>query len=277
MKMNIYHKILEQNRQNVPFAIATIVKTEGSVPGKVGFKILVDHSGKTTGTVGGGALEKQVIQECLSRLKSGNSGLQEYKLQDKISANDKGPVPIIPMMCNGKVWIYYEINSKLTEIYIFGGGHIGQVLCYYLSKLNYKIILIDNRREFTDKEKNPFAHELIHADYINYVEEFTPSKDAFVVIVTHGHNFDLEILQTIYQRKLNLRYIGVIASRSKSGKLKKKLREKFGPKADFTKLYTPIGIDIGGDTESQIALSIAAEIQAIAFQKTVPHLRDKNI
>ena len=51
--MNIYEKILELKRRNVPYTIATVVKTEGSVPGKVGFKILVDHSGKSTGTVGG--------------------------------------------------------------------------------------------------------------------------------------------------------------------------------------------------------------------------------
>lgn len=273
--MAIHQKIIELNQQNIPFALATVVKTEGSVPGKIGFKILVEASGNTTGTVGGGEIEKQVISESLEKLKSGQSGLQEYQLREKDTYSGKSSVPVIPMMCHGKVWIYYEISQKLSEIYIFGGGHVGQALCRLLANLNYRIILIDNRTEFANKEKNPFANEIVCDDYIKFGQKFQPSSDAFIVIMTHGHNYDYEILKILYQRQLKLRYIGVIASKTKSMELRKKLKKHVGDKLNLKNLYSPIGIDIGGTTESQIALSIAAEIQAITFQKLVSHLRDK--
>jgi xanthine dehydrogenase accessory factor len=91
--------------------------------------------------------------------------------------------------------------------------------------------------------------------------------------MTQGHGFDYEILEQIYRRKLTCRYIGIIASSSKAAKLLSRLQDKFGNKVDLSNIYTPIGLDIGGNTESEIALSIAAEIQAINFGKNVPHLR----
>jgi xanthine dehydrogenase accessory factor len=273
--MAIYQKIIELNQTNVPFALATVVKTQGTVPGKTGFKILVETSGKTTGTVGGGEIEKRVINESLEKLTSGQSGLQEYLLREKATHSAKSSVPVIPMMCHGRVWIYYEISQKLAEIYIFGGGHVGQALCRFLAHLNYRIILIDNRKEFANKERNPFTNEIVCDDFIKFTQKFQPSSDAFIVIMTHEHNYDYEILKILYQRQLELRYIGVIASKTKSIELRKKLKKHLGEKLNLKNLYSPIGIDIGGSTESQIALSVAAEIQAITFQKFVSHLRDK--
>ncbi|HFE64381.1 MAG TPA: XdhC family protein, partial [Caldithrix sp.] len=65
--MSIIRLMSEMENKNQPFVLATVVKTSGSVPGKVGFKILVDAAGKSTGTVGGGELEQRVTTECLAR------------------------------------------------------------------------------------------------------------------------------------------------------------------------------------------------------------------
>lgn len=274
--MNLFDKISVLKKENQGFVIATVIKTEGSVPGKVGFKILVDGSGLTFGTVGGGAIENRVIEECKNRLNGGESGIDEYILQEKTSQKKSTETTkIIPMLCNGKVWIYYEIHQSLLEVYIFGGGHVGQALSYFLAKLNFKTILIDNRKEFTSKEKNPFANQLIASDYIKFAQEFTPPEHAFVVIMTHGHGHDYDILRVLYQRKLSLKYIGIIASKSKAKELIKKLKEDFGSDLDISNLHTPIGLDIGGNTESEIALSIAAEIQSIQFNKNFPHIKPK--
>jgi xanthine dehydrogenase accessory factor len=273
--MKIIEKIIELKETNQPYAVATVVKTEGSVPGKVGFKILVELQGTTTGTVGGGNIEKEVISECLRRLKNGESGLEEYILQEENVVKDKiNDAKIISMMCNGKVWIYYDVASSQIPIYIFGGGHVGQALSGLLNKLGYRIILIDNRKEFANKEKNPYAHELYSKEYTEYASEFSPNNKTFIIIMTQGHSYDYDILKIIYKRKLSLRYVGVIASKSKSAGLIKKLKQDFGDNIDLSNLYTPIGLKIGGGTEKEIALSIASEIQAIRYGKEVPHMRN---
>lgn len=272
--MNLYERIAELNLSNHPFVLATIVKSGGSVPGKVGFKILVEKDGTATGTVGGGALEQRVITECLERMGTGASGIQEYILREKPAPTPDSDGPeVISMMCNGKVWVYYEVTANLPEVYIFGGGHVGQALCYFLHRLNYRIILIDNREEFATEAKNPYPHQRILDDYVNFAQNFKPAKNAFIVIMTQGHGFDYKILKVLYRRQLSLKYIGVIASRSKSTSLVNKLKQDFGENVNLSLLHSPVGLAIGGNTKNEIALSIAAEIQAVCFGKDAQHLK----
>lgn len=275
--MSILEQMSEMEKKNQPFAVAMVVKTSGSVPGKVGFKMLVDATGKSSGTVGGGELEQRVIAECLSRLNEGESGMQEYILREK--PGDKaqaGEAEIVPMMCNGRVLIYYEVFRNRTPVYIFGGGHVGQALSAILANLGYHLVLVDNREDFVTGETNPHFHERHLAQYPDFAREFSPPPDSFVVIMTQGHSYDYETLREIWKRNLPLKYIGVIASKSKSAGLIKNLQRDFGGKIDLTRLYSPIGLDIGGNTESEIALSVAAEIQAVRFGKNARHLRSRN-
>ncbi len=273
--MELFERMAELNRQNSPFAVATVVKTEGSVPGKVGFKILVEKNGQTCGTVGGGALEKKTIQECLHRISNGASGLQEYILTEKADkTGKKRDAEIIPMMCEGKVTIFYDIKPAAASVYLFGGGHVGYALSFFLARLDLHVILIDNREEFANPVQNPHAHDIICRDYLEYSGEFNPPDNSYAVIMTHGHNFDYQILKTLLQRKLTLKYIGVIASRSKAHQLKAKLKTDLGEKFDLSRVFIPIGLDIGGDSETEIALSVAAEIQAVRHNRDIPHLAD---
>jgi xanthine dehydrogenase accessory factor len=150
---------------------------------------------------------------------------------------------------------------------------VGQALSYFLAKLKFRIILIDNRQEFANSEINPYAHQCVVENYLEFSKKFEPPVNSFIIIITHGHQYDYEILKNIYQRELPVKYVGVIASRSKAAQLKKQLIDDLGSQLDISNLFTPIGIDLGGSTESEIALSITAEIQAVLFNKTVPHLR----
>ncbi|GAB4371538.1 MAG: hypothetical protein Kow0042_14330 [Calditrichia bacterium] len=106
-----------------------------------------------------------------------------------------------------------------------------------------------------------------------YAGNFEPDPGAFILIMTQGHGFDYEILAAILKRKITVKYIGIIASRSKAEALIRKVKENFGDGVDLSNIFTPVGIDIGGSTESEIALSIAAELQAIRYGKAVNHLR----
>jgi xanthine dehydrogenase accessory factor len=272
--MDIYKIAQGLHQINQAYVLATIVKTEGSVPGKVGFKILIESDEKTHGTVGGGALEKEVISIGLERLKGGESGTEEYELVDTQEPTLKNKTAkIIPMMCHGKVWIFYEVTKKLTPVHIFGGGHVGHVLSYFLRRMSFWLTLIDNREQFANSIKNPYFHEHVLADYAEYCMEFIPDNEGFLIIVTQGHRYDYDILKAVYQRNIRSKYVGVIASKTKASKLIQQLKKDFSEKLDLSNLYTPIGIDLGGSTDSEIALSIAAEIQAIQHNRKVNHLK----
>jgi xanthine dehydrogenase accessory factor len=263
--MNIFEKISELVNQNKSFVLTTIVKTEGSTPGKVGFKMIVEDSEKIFGTVGGGELEQEVIREALKRMKSKENGIVEYLLSSDALVQ-KEDAKVLNMSCSGRCWIFYEVFGNKPVVYVFGGGHVGQALLKQLSLLNFHKILIDNRPEFANKDVNPFADEIILSDYSEYAYKFNPPEDAFIVVMTHGHGFDFDVVEQIYARNLKVRYIGVIASKTKAQKLKNQIKEVFGD-VDLSNFHSPIGLDIGGETPQEIALSIAAEIQAELYKK----------
>jgi xanthine dehydrogenase accessory factor len=266
--MEIQRKIVELKESNKLFVVATIIKSSGSVPGKSGFKIIVESNGNHYGTVGGGAIERQVITDCKDVLKTGNTTIKDYLLSDKTSpSKSKSNPKIVPMKCQGRVSLFFEIFGQKPNLYIFGGGHVGSALTDSISKLNYHTILIDNRKEYANSEKNPHADEIIESDYVKYAKKFKPNADDFIVIVTHGHNFDFKILKILYERKLDLNYIGLIASQSKAREIITGIKKAFGKKTNIDNIYSPIGLKIGGDTPEEIALSIAAEIQSVRYNK----------
>ena len=262
--MNIYQEILELEKSNKSFVIATVVNTSGSAPGKVGFKMLIKNDSSTIGTVGGGAIEVEVIKEAVKRISIGESGTKEYLLSDNESLENNNAT-VVPMKCSGQATIYYEVHGNLTTVYIFGGGHVGHALLYYLSPLNYHTVLIDNRKEFASAEKNSFAKEIINKEYLEFAGEFNPSPHSFAVILTHSHKYDYEILKSIYERKLDFKYIGVIASKSKASSMIHMLKEELSSNIDLSNLHTPVGLKIGGNSAEEIALAIAAEIQSVKY------------
>jgi xanthine dehydrogenase accessory factor len=274
--MSIHEKLFQLEKSNHPFVLATIVNISGSVPGKIGFKMITESNGKTTGTIGGGALEVKVKEESLKRLTSNESGTKEYLLSDKeFYPGDN--TEVICMSCNGKVWIYYEVHGSLPAVYIFGGGHVGNALLKLLAPLGYHRILIDNRVEFASFEKNPDASEIINEDYFKYAGEFIPLPNPYFVLLTQGHKFDYVILKALYERKIDHKYIGVISSKSKAADMMTRLQNELGTGIDTSKLFMPIGLKLGGNTAAEIALCIAAEMQSIRYGKEEYLLKENYI
>ena len=264
--MNLYEKIIELENANKPFVVVSVINTNGHVPGKVGFKMIVEADGKSTGTVGGGAIEQEAVNESIVRLKMGEHLTKEYILSDKA---DKSTGNVIPMSCSGKVELFYEVHGNNPTVYIYGGGHVGNSLLHFLSQLPFYTVLIDNRKEFANRDKNPNASEIVLQDYAEYVNSFDPVADSYHVIMTHGHEYDYLIMKGLIERGIKAKYIGVIASKVKSKSLIDKLKKEIGDNNDLTMLHTPIGIKLGGNSAAEIALAITAEIQSVKFGKKV--------
>ncbi|MCB0282863.1 MAG: XdhC family protein [Calditrichaeota bacterium] len=265
--MDIYKHAADLIRDNKSFVIATIIKSEGSVPGKVGFKMVVHADGSSVGTVGGGAIEKQVIEDALQYLIKSEDGTRDYILSDKARASED--VKVISMSCSGRLTVFYEAHGSRPTVYVFGGGHVGQALLYHLKPLDYHTVLIDNRNAFAARDINPDSSENIFSDYEEYARQFIPVEKSYVVILTHGHKYDSIILNILHERRLNFSYIGIIASKTKAAGILKSLRETHGDNTDTSNIYTPVGLKIGGTSAAEIGLAIAAEMQTVRYGKTL--------
>lgn len=99
-------------------------------------------------------------------------------------------------------------------------------------------------------------------------------KKSYCVIVTHGHKGDKKVLKSLL--KTEAPYIGMIGSRNKVKAVMDMLKdEKVDVKAAAERVYTPIGLDIGGDSPEEISISILAEIFKVKNSGTGVSIRDK--
>jgi len=79
--------------------------------------------------------------------------------------------------------------------------------------------------------------------------------------VTHDPKLDdLVLLEAL---KSPAFYVGALGSRGNTAKRKQRLRDFDLSEAEIDRLHGPIGLDLGGRTPAEIAVSIVAEVVAV--------------
>lgn len=149
--------------------------------------------------------------------------------------------------------------SKPT-LFICGAGHIAKELADFAVKLDFRIIIMDDRAEFSCRERFPYAAEIV-CDSFDRLENHLV-EDSFYVVVTRGHQDDYTCVKKILGTKY--RYLGMIGSKNKVSKIFKMLSESLPAKGSsdevLNNIHAPIGLPIGASTPGEIAISILAEI-----------------
>jgi xanthine dehydrogenase accessory factor len=148
---------------------------------------------------------------------------------------------------------------------IFGGGHCGLALAPVLKSVGFRVILFDDREEFANRERFPSVDEVICGDYLRLSDYITFDANDYVAVMTTGHRHDFEVEEQALRH--DLAYIGVMGSAQKTLAVNARLRERGISDEDLNRVYTPIGLNIGGHTPAEIAISITAEMIQVRSQK----------
>ncbi len=157
--------------------------------------------------------------------------------------------------------IFIETISEQPMVFIFGAGHLAYYISQYAKSLHFRYTVYDDRAEFANKERFPQADNIIVEDYESVLDKVEINKSSYIVIVTKGHKSDEIVLEKVV--KTDVKYIGMIGSKTNTLTILKKLSEKGIPAETLKKLYSPIGISIGALTPQEIALSIVSELVKI--------------
>ncbi|MEW5819658.1 MAG: XdhC/CoxI family protein [Cyanobacteriota bacterium] len=254
---DIFEAIIEARKVGIPSALATVTAVKGSSPGKEHFKMLVREDGRIIGSVGGGALESEVIEKAKEIMRSEKAEEFSFNLIEK-GPNASG------MLCGGTISVFIEPIVNCFA-YIFGGGHIGLYLNQVLSMIGFSTIIIDDREEFSNKERFPGATETIAGEYLNIMPKLEIKKPSYIIITTRGHKFDEEVLE--WAIKQDAKYVGMIGSKGKVATIFNRLKDKGITQQELDKVYSPIGLKIGAMSAEEIAVAIAAEIIQVKRQK----------
>lgn len=147
-----------------------------------------------------------------------------------------------------------------TRLLIVGGGHIGQAVGNLAADLDFEVWVLDDRAEFVSAERFPRAARRLHGPIGPTLRDLEITPDTYCLIVTRGHNHDEEALYHLAERQA--RYVGMIGSRRKIKLIFDDLLAEGVSAEALSKVYAPVGIDIGSQTVAEIAISILAELVA---------------
>ncbi len=144
------------------------------------------------------------------------------------------------------------------RLVIAGGGHVGLALARMASLLEYEVTVIDDRTDFAARERFGPGIDVVRMDMVEALRTLPMGWNTFVVVATRGHKLDSHCLREAVKR--DARYVGLLGSRRKTVLIARMLREEGVPEERLRAVHAPIGLDLGGRTPAEIALSVLAEM-----------------
>ncbi|MDA3851951.1 MAG: XdhC family protein [Spirochaetaceae bacterium] len=265
----IYQQLSNLYTQGGKAVLVTVVEKKGQGPVETGKKMLVQNHA-LIGTVGGGSLEHRAIDKARDLLERGKNLLESYVLKEGAIVEES---TTLPMICGGKVTLFYEYISGGIPCYIFGAGHIGAALADELTGLGFYSHVVDHRQEIIEHLKS--GNQKTLQDLEEFVRQNDFPQESYILICTHSHHYDFLVLQALLKKGPLPRYVGMLASKNKKKELLIQLEQHFGDSLDLQNLHCPVGLNLGGQSPKEIALSIAAEMLAHKNGKTNHrHMRD---
>jgi xanthine dehydrogenase accessory factor len=233
------HKLVEASQ---PFAWVTIIAQEGSSARHLGSSMLVTRDGKVIGTVGGAVAELQLIEQALEAIR------------DEKPRTVKMPLPV----CAGVITCFINVFRPPESLILVGAGHVAQPMSKLAKMLGFHVTVIDDRADYSTKDRFPEADKVIVDDWEKALKETPIDSNTYVIILTYAGEYDELALRTIIASKAA--YIGMISSESKAKGILSKLRREGVPDELLRTVVTPIGLDIGAESPAEIAVSTMAEI-----------------
>jgi xanthine dehydrogenase accessory factor len=243
----------ESAARGVGGAMATILERHGSTPSTPGQKIWVGSDGSCVGTVGGGAVEREILAAltAMAGAECTHHELRTFKLGAELG-----------MCCGGQVKALLEPIAGLAACLIVGGGHVATAVAPLLARVGFAVTVVDARDRWGQEGRIPGVRSVV-GDYDDVGRDLPCS--AVFLVMTHDHALDQQAIEWGLRRGFAL--VGGVGSRAKAQRTRDRLTAKGFAEADVGRVRMPLGVPIGARLPDEIAASIAAEL--IAWRRRV--------
>lgn len=239
----------ERARRGVRAVVATVLARHGSAPGTPGQKLYLAEDGACAGTVGGGAVERAVLEALVAKLDP-RAGTPTHETR----AFALGPE--LGMCCGGRLEVLLEPLEALVPCVVVGGGHVARALAPLLPRLGFAVTVADAREGWTFDAAE--GVRVVAAEHDDLDAEIDPR--GVCLVMTHDHQLDQRAIE--WALRHGFAYVGGVGSRAKAERTKKRLEAKGFSEADRARVRMPIGVDIGARLPDEIAIAICAELVA---------------
>lgn len=248
MFSELYSKAAELTSQGQPFAIATVVRVDGSTSARRGSKAIIDPLGKLLlGWVGGGCAESAVRSEAQKCIETEKPRMITVDMSDEQLG--------VGMPCGGTMDIFIEPVLPNPELLIVGHGRIAETLATLGHLMGFNITVNDPS---ADRASFPQAKKIATEDF-DFTE--TPIGPKTFVVIATQHKRDHLWLQKALEG--HAAYIALIASHHRAALVLDYLRAGGLPEEKIATVHAPAGLSLGAATPEEIALSVISQIVAL--------------
>ncbi|HKW02989.1 MAG TPA: XdhC family protein, partial [Vicinamibacterales bacterium] len=158
-----------------------------------------------------------------------------------------------------------EPVAPRPRLVVAGGGHVALAIARQAQLLDFDVTILEDRPEFADPSRFGGA-TVLEGDVPTTIASIDYGWNSFLVVATRGHKLDADCV--LAAARTNVAYIGLLGSRRKTVLIHDMLREHGVAEERFRTIHAPVGLDLGGRTPAEIALSVLAEITQMRYQAT---------
>jgi xanthine dehydrogenase accessory factor len=276
-----------EKRRGQSFALATLVRVEGSSYRRPGARMLVCEDGRTFGSLSAGCIEDEVALCAREVLRSGVSTTMSFDTRRRFGCNGKIDISIERVPENLLADLAESLNARRSCLAVttFEGTTLGSRVSSFVDEAGAGVLVQEIHPPIRllifgeGPDGAPFHRlsELLGWRAIEIADPrpFAIKADPWTAAIVKSHNYgrDFAALQRLLP--LNLPYVGLIGPRRRRDQLMNDLLDRgVTINAGF---FSPAGLDLRAETPEEIALAIVSEIQRVFAKGSGQSLRERKI
>ncbi|VEP18300.1 conserved hypothetical protein [Hyella patelloides LEGE 07179] len=230
--------------------IATIFSVEGTINLKIGSRFILYPDDTTYTDIQDRELKKAISADTIAAKNTRRSTVNKYQLS------------------SGSVEVFIEVIHPPTSLIIFGAGRDALPVVELAKAIGWQVTIVDCRAQEKTYQRFAKADKIILTRRDIISQQISVSENTVTVVMTHNYFDDRDIIKFLLPTKIP--YLGVMGSKNRIAKI---IEELNPTKTQLEKLYSPIGLDIGADTPTEIASAIVTEIQAVLATRNAGFLK----
>jgi len=237
--------------------MATVFRVEGESGVSVGSRVMVQSGRHHIENIENLEVVSMLLKECYAALAAEESGFRSVHFNNE---SCEALIEVIPLP---------------IPLVIFGAGPDAVPLVTFGKQLGWNVTVVDRRPAFIRPDRFPSADTIVLSEPADLSKNLVLDSRTVVVLMTHHYETDLNYLKHLLPSPVC--YIGLLGPSAKAEMMLRHLRDEGFPATEeqLSRIYNPVGLDLGAETPDEIALSIVAEIQAIQTGYPAGFLRER--
>jgi xanthine dehydrogenase accessory factor len=252
--INLLKRML-QRRQKA--AVLTIFDMQNRKADQPGTCFVYNENDESTGVISPAFLQPVLVADAKQAIGQQTSSTKKYTADD------------------ASFTVFTEFVQPPVSLVIAGAGNDVMPLVDMANILGWQTTVVDGRANYATAARFPMAGKVVVAKPDAVLNHVSIDDQTVFLLMTHNYNYDLAMVRQLVNTKAV--YIGVLGPRKKFERMLSELKDEGIEltKEQLSRIYNPIGLNIGAETAEEIALSVLSEVQAVLSRRPGGSLRNE--